>query len=126
MNVSNVTHIRNLIAGLPPERFYMADYAVDANFDPLRGTPAERLQNECGTAGCICGWVNAVMPGGDREDLTNHGTAALILGLNRTDADELFYALETPKVRTAITHADAVQVLDHLIEHGVVDWSIIQ
>jgi len=56
-------------------------------FGPFDG---QRLLNDCGTAGCVAGWQNAIM---GRNDLPNYGAARQDLGLTLNQAVELFSPL---------------------------------
>lgn len=107
MNVENIKKVRDHIAGLPPERFSMREW-------------------DCGTAACLGGWTERFFVG-DEEYLT---VASIMdcLGISPSEAEDLFhpgrFMTETFNPYDA-TPAQAVRVLDHLLETGEVDWSII-
>jgi hypothetical protein len=104
VNRENIQKVRDHIARLPPERFNMA-YPC---------TP-----HGCDSAACIGGWTNFVV-GGMGKGMFN---AQRALDL---PSPELFYpTYEGDTNPYDATCAQAVRVLDRLLETGEVDWSII-
>lgn len=113
MNRENIQKVRDLIASLPAKRFDMGN--------PL--TP-----HNCGSAACIGGWANFVRDPSDRG--ASLEAAAEWLGLpNPKGLPPLFFPGEFTTEGFdpyCATSAQAVQVLDHLLATGEVDWSIIE
>lgn len=117
MNRENIQKVRDHIAGLPAANFDMGDYG--------RSEP-------CGTVACIAGWVDIVV-GAHAEPTGISSNARDLLDLNSSQAFDLFWAkdhtrldeFDNPVSRWEATPAQAVQVLDHLLATGEVDWSII-
>ena len=86
---------------------------------------SDRSEHDCGTTACIAGWVHALQKGIKKtlmcklaDDIGEY--AQKYLGLNDHQADRLFY-----EVNSNITDKEAVKVLRHLAETGVVDWQIV-
>lgn len=110
MNVEAIKIVRDHIASLPPELFDMG--------------------NPCGSACCLGGHTNNVFYGDDQRPLiglSDEAGADTALGLSEDQARRLFYP-SMREGRAKPYHAephDAVRVLDHLLETGEVDWSII-
>lgn len=121
MNIENIRLVRNVIANLPPERFNMNYWAAYVENEDDVENIVEVLHN-CGTVACIGGWTNAIF--GDETESTYD--AAKHLGLSDRTAHSLFYPWGISKSFDEITIDEAIQVLDHLIETGEVDWSIVQ
>jgi hypothetical protein len=127
VNRENIKKVRDLIASLPPERLDMSqlfsrDDRVD--WDYWRNNP-RKFKEDCCTAACIAGWTLVRLAssqqrrcGADARD------AGQLLGLETEEADELFLP-EGYEQGGRYDRADAVRVLDHLLETGQVDWSII-
>lgn len=88
----------------------------------LAGRP-DRGGHDCGTVACIAGHVTAIYDRGvfGRDDNIG-GVARRILGINQSQADELFtgmpHALNVPNAK------QAAMVLFHLAETGKVDWNV--
>lgn len=121
MNRENIIKVRDVIAGLPAERFDMVDYVGYVGVE-WRGPV--NLKNDCDTCACVAGWVTAVIPGFDREGVAYFRFATRAFDLDRTVARSLFLpegSVAGGLVYTA-TPAHAVAVLDHLLETGKVDW----
>ncbi len=100
--------LRDFLAILPEERFNMSSTSVpDGPFD-------------CGTPACIAGWAHALFklkPGLEYyRDVGRH------LGLSRGDATDLFAAAQFPVVPRST--AQAVEVIDHYLATGKIDWSV--
>lgn len=95
--------------------------------DFLRALPAERFSMRdwhCGTAACIGGWAEQIFFGQFAADdkLNRH------LGLSEAQHDLLFYPhgafLPDGRMAFDASHAQAADVLDHLLKTGEVDWSV--
>lgn len=121
MNRENIQKVRDVIAGLPPERFDMSAYCRGPGL--ARATIGGAV-HVCGTAACIAGWTAAIFkprtrlvddPNGDDRLFF---TAASLLGLDEADAHRLFIPCDL----CGRTTTEAVRVLDHLLETGEVDW----
>lgn len=109
MNVENIKKVRDLIAGLPPEQFSM-------NYWGLAHHP-------CGSVACIGGWAEAILlPDGNRTKHLPEHVVCEALGLDPEQGGDLFYPGGN-YYQASIP--EAVQVLDHPLETGEVDWSII-
>lgn len=124
MNRKNVKLVRDHIAKLSPARFDMRSLHIVNGYKANFGIPNDRILIDCGTAACIAGWTNAILgnPDSEYDDATD---AAARLGLDEREADDLF----TPRgfdVKGRFTRAQAVAVLDHLLETGKVDWSVAE
>lgn len=107
MNRENIQKVRDHIASLPPERLDMYNWFREA---------------ECGTVCCIGGWTNLVLGPDEPRERWSVSKARGRLDISYTQADELFFGAG---VSSAVGPAQAVAVLDHLLETGEVDWSII-
>jgi hypothetical protein len=111
----NLTKVRNVIEFLDPSRFNMAQWNT-AN------SPNE-LAHKCETAGCIGGWAEPI--------LLSEDETAQLLGLSPSEGYALFYPSEcgTPEWVSRswqeLKPKHAVQVIDHLLGTGKVDWSVI-
>lgn len=107
--------------------------------------------DSCGTVACIAGWtclmeledkIDVILESGNNSDYSNPGTsmfvaiadiqgnniqerARQILGLDVTDACNLFDPRPNNTNLSNITASEAVLVLRHLAKTGEVDWSII-
>jgi hypothetical protein len=90
----------------------------------------DRSGHDCGTVGCIAGWTLALTNGVAtvKEMLGGriHAKAAEALGLDRLTALELFLAPGMGCHYGQVTPEEAVRVLRHLAETGVVDWSPVR
>ena len=103
MNRENIKKVRDHIAVAGDEHFDMRNW-------------------DCGTSACIGGWTDRLCgPPGNRDSTVTART----LGLDEEVANELFFMTETPVRMMDVTREHAVRVLDHLLETGEVDWSII-
>lgn len=120
MNRENIKKVRDVIAALPPERFDMGDVAYHRGRGEVLPQNRTVLHN-CNTAACIAGWTNALFgqPRSYRDGLND---AAQHLGLDPDEQRHLFCPVRYANGRT--TAAQAVRVLDHLLETGEVDWSV--
>jgi hypothetical protein len=81
------------------------------------------MKNWCGTACCIAGWTNVLIPDEEnaREDEHDFFAAERKLGLTRNQALELFSpALTIPY--SDVTPRQAADVLLRLADTGSVDW----
>lgn len=120
MNRENITKVRDVIAGLPPERFAMRTYIGVDGLDSSRVTPAAGIK-ECNSAACAAGWTMVTLK--PRSRASHHDYDAIaggLLGIDEDGADELF----RPEgwLHDEFTPAHAVRVLDHLLATGEVDW----
>lgn len=133
MNRENIQKVRDHIAALDAGRFNMTDYFVlpadegrDRYTDAARrqyGSNAAALEGSCGTAACIAGHALALLlPEQPIPDKPKE-VAADLFDIGDDEANELFVPDARTNSRT--TPAQAVRVLDHLLETGLVDWSII-
>jgi hypothetical protein len=120
MNLDNIKTLRAHIAGLPEERFNMAQWSArqSGNVDY---TVPEDLLTDCGTAGCIGGWACALA--GTRETRKFNSTEIMdtarnYLGLTHEQAAALFL----PDRLDGRTRAEAIAVLDTLIKTGQPHW----
>lgn len=118
MNVENIKKVRDLIASLPPERFNMRRLASRSRGRELRDV--RRIQHSCGTAACIAGWTNAIFCPENKNADTRE--ASIALGLYYIDHMLFmpFGYFDGPVSKA--TPAQAVAVLDRLLETGGVDW----
>lgn len=123
MNVENLRIVRDTIALLPPERFNMATWGGLQTNIYAQLVDQFQLKHDCGTCGCIGGWAQALLSKkGEPEEFEPRD----LLGLTSDEAEELFYPrLPNDRLWNSVTIPEAVKVLDHLIETGKVDWSII-
>ena len=55
MNIENLNKLRDHLKQLPEEKFYMADWIVEAT--PQGGFKSVKDWHHCGTAGCLAGWA---------------------------------------------------------------------
>lgn len=119
----NIRAVRDLIAIMDSSRFRM-DYWVAWNDDVSRDIDISDLAHTCETAGCIGGWTDAIF--GNRS--MGMESAMATLGLSVAESKILF----TPSIARGdgvdwiggdITQAEAVMVLDHLLETGEVSWA---
>lgn len=125
---TNLRRVRDFIAGLPANKFLMCTFGAFAG-DDWRAASSQEVKHGCGTAACIAGWANALL---STDDIPNLGerpfeSACALLGLQRDDGEMLFWPWNLSDdfdwVSEEATPAQAVRVLDHLIETGEVDWS---
>lgn len=110
----NITKVRDVIASLDPKRFEM-DRWISKVRSRAR-TIGGRL-NHCGTSACIAGWTLAVLSPNSRADGWDiPAEASHLLGLSN------WRGLFIPDNLNYRTQAQAVRVLDILLETGEVDW----
>lgn len=121
IDTANLRLVRDLLAELPPHLFNMRE--------PYEGS--------CETPACIYGWARTLM--GAAGKYITPRDAADWMGIPDDEAADLFgMAVDCERsyvagLRTSprfcskfdATPAQAVQVLDHLIATGKVDWSVI-
>jgi hypothetical protein len=114
MNRENIKKVRDHIATLTPAHFDMKYYETEKG---------------CGTVTCIAGWAKLLLA--PDEPKANATLGAKLFGLDIEAAWSLFHAGE-PDPRNPLYASrwgagpsEAVRVLDHLLETGKVDWSII-
>lgn len=117
MNRSRITRLRDLIAGLPAERVNMANFAAPGVHDA-----AAMLDDGCGTPACICGWGAALLGMTDHLKVAPSAEThvARWLGLSEYQANDLFYPVGYDGGHYG--QAEAVGVLDFLLETGEVRW----
>jgi hypothetical protein len=134
--VLNKENVRKVIEAIKNEDnfFNMVHFVIEGSM--LENYSSEELGNPpaCGTASCIGGWAVAIKlkESGEvvdylSDEIENKFTfeaAGEWLGLNGTDSTSLFLGghlnLDT------ITRAETIEVLEHLVATGVVDWSIVR
>lgn len=118
LNVENIKKVRDVIAALPRARFDMSRWAWRTDGTSVTtGDAVEVLEHDCGTAGCIGGWTEAIFGSPGVRGWCDEEVAAL-LGLGGAEGDRLFY----PHDVSDRTQTEAVAVLDRLIETGEVNW----
>lgn len=152
----NKTNIRRVIDQIKaePKRFNMSVYVGTLNPDPEddiyphvedEGHDTSVLAKSCGTVACIAGWAAYLAQPNKPPTSTAHMTeiAAEFLGLSAPNAvdlgedhnetDRLFFGwlpdrYDRPNGLSldAIAPEQAIKVLEHLIDTGEVDWSIVQ
>lgn len=88
-------------------------------FDPSVILVAE----ECGTAACIAGYV--VLANDGRRGGSIGNEAERILDIGDVDGGNLFTPRIMGKAYDEVTKEDAIKVLEHYRDTGVVDWNII-
>lgn len=129
MNTERILELADLIeAGQPDLYFNMATWGEQArNF--------VATEHACGTAACIAGWTLARFGKSGRATKVDHRrprdfddsvskAAAAVLGLNRSEAYDLFVpnsGLNGVDVYE-VTADHAVRTLRHLAKTGEVDW----
>lgn len=129
MNRENIQKVRDHIAAIPASRFNMGSY-FDGPTTEAR-TYRGMAEGACGSCACIAGHALALLvPNGRSGDYVMR--ARRLLGLNNREALRLFepesqdYWFMGEELRhESVTRDEAVRVLDHLLETGKVDWSII-
>lgn len=122
INVENIKKVRDHIAAVDAKRVNMQVWASN-KADPaqLPSDVVPTLLHDCGTCGCIGGWTEALLGRsikGDGAVMIEEDVGEL-LGLDDRGAWKLFY----PRDIENRTQAEAVAVLDRLIETGEVDWN---
>jgi len=134
MNTENILKVAAAIAEAPAERFIMGTFLTSVeNSHCYTGTRASRTA--CGTAGCIAGWANLVkfrmvnnpkalteLPTGSFHSIGQH-----FLGLVGEQSNDLFLMnnlsiSEFDELPGDARKAAAVNVLEHLVKTGKVDW----
>jgi hypothetical protein len=125
--------LRDFIAKLPAERFYIGNYVSTGDGRGWRGADSTENLHDCGTAACIAGWAaflfsREAVSARYSEDLDSppvHDIAAGLIGLTEREADNLFVPMGPGFLAwSQITNAHAAAVLTHLINTGEVDWSV--
>lgn len=95
-NIENIDRIISLLEKLPEERFNMYTHGTFGQPYHFQGTAEE----ECGTACCVCGWINYLRITQDLSvhfhdivegELSNNSAAADWLGVPVKAANEIFY-----------------------------------
>ena len=79
----------------------------------------------CGGPHCIGGWAQVLFYKGNPDGVKKRLEAQVgeLIGLDEDQSDALFYPHIEEGWET-ITSADAVKVLNHLIDHDEVDWTV--
>ena len=130
LNIERLTILRDHIAALDPSRFNMAVWS-QSDLDALSTATLYQMQHNCGTAACIGGWAETLFVAKEPTDFIGAGSDTLTieaLGITAEQAEELFfphYQLSEAGLDASysqLTQRQAVEVLDHLIETGQVDW----
>lgn len=88
--------VADAVEAAPPDRFNMGTWLTIRGKETFPESPrlAQKLNNSCGTAGCIAGWTVAVFPRAGKPDagrdynISHH--AERILGLSDEEASALF------------------------------------
>lgn len=115
-------------------RWWSGEYKPTGGYARVN-IPTEEVRAEgCGTCACIAGWASALLgPVTDElEDNEMIEVGSKLLGLEDRTARELFI----PWINSNLDHSwfqnindippkAGAMVLDHLLETGKVDWSII-
>lgn len=102
--------------------FNMADFISETEPDL---DVKDHAGNECGTACCIAGYLALLLRRcGERGPAST--LAQYHLGLDDYEAEQLFMGLGYNHNRALdeITPAEALAVIDHAIETGVIDWRV--
>lgn len=116
---TNMRRLRDMIAGLPAERFDMSE----------SGEWEDAGAGDCGTAACIGGWARALL----RRHVYSIDELAPDLGLTKREATALFYPgsgdsmwapMSDGRSPYDATPAQAANVLDHYLATGRIDWSV--
>jgi hypothetical protein len=118
--------VRDFIASIPEDNFNMITWGDTAqefrDRIAARGYDLQRGKHPCGTVACIGGWTEKLW---QLNSAPNVLAPSKLLGLTAELGQELFYPQGAKAAWYDITNAQAVQVLDHLLDTGEVDWSII-
>lgn len=147
----NKTNIRRVIDQIKaePKRFNMGVYIGEVDpVDPGQinedhGHDTSVLRTSCGTVACIAGWAAYLARPDKPPASTSHmlELASDFLGVEpaethpcrNTQGDMLFYGwmpggFQRPNdlLLSDIAPEKAIKVLEHLIDTGEVDWSIVQ
>jgi hypothetical protein len=121
LNKENIRKLRGVIAGLPDKRFDMSVWVgrrlSNGQLFSIFGR-SDELIHDCGTAGCIGGWAEALM----REAKSRRRSARSWLGLTEAQEGSLF--MPPGWNGDGFARSQAVAVLDHLLKTGKVDWSV--
>jgi hypothetical protein len=125
VNRENIKRVRDHIASLPPKRFDMSWWAINRTGAGAALAVPSDLIHDCGTAGCIGGWTEALFPGHGHKG-TGSRRAAKILSLSESQRVELFFMTGTGVLMTDVTLDMAVRVLDHLLATGEVKWAVAE
>jgi len=115
MNKENLIKVKDLIDGVPEEKFDMTDWAVE---------------HSCGTAFCIAGYAT-ILAGYNYRYVQKHGKRSFVndkgasgdpevvgaqfLGLTEEEARDLFYGNFTDRMRYRITKDEALAELERMI-----------
>jgi hypothetical protein len=124
MNRENIQKVRDHIASLPPERFDVSRFfglGSDELPEDAETAKAGQFVTNCGTTACVGGWTLAVLDP-EHSIFGAPVRAAELLGIDRSEARELFYG----GICVSAEQRQAVAVLDHLLATGEVDWSVTE
>lgn len=134
MNRDNILKVREHILALEDQRRFNMNYFLSQidQEGPSYYDPTVLLHN-CGTCACLAGWTAGLLDDQltdeqrDRNSIADRGR--VLLGLDSSQADRLFHPYNLHPSWgdewEAIPPRGAVEVLDHLLETGEIDWSII-
>jgi len=123
MNIERLTTLRDTLVALDPSRFNMKFWARDfETSNPIYSVSA--LEHNCGTAACIGGWAEALFDPDRKFHHNGVAHAGELLGLDADVAERLFFPRDDDHAWGA-TSAQAAKVVDHLINTGRVEWSVI-
>lgn len=120
MNKQNIKLVRDFLANMPDKRkFHMGYWSLEGFLVSAEDDLEDR--HGCGTIACIGGWTEMVL---------NTDVARDALGLTGREAQKLFYpfGIDTESWGSEwqnVKPRHAVKVLDHLLETGKIDWSVI-
>lgn len=123
-SLGRLQFVRDFIASIPEDNFNMRWWGLDgpvarATYAGPDTCPREERLHPCGTVACIGGWAMKLW--NDEGD-----SPASILKLDPVTAKSLFHPRYDGRSWGSYTNADAVKVIDHYLETGRVDWSIIE
>jgi hypothetical protein len=140
VNVENIKRVRDHIASLPEKRFAMQVYFGERDRHgmltrgwsrPEAKTNRQALEGSCGSCACIAGHAMAVLEPDAPIPDSVLPAARRALGLGVGPARRLFepnnhdaWFMKRGIDLSAVTQAQAVLVLDHLLNTGKVDWSV--
>jgi hypothetical protein len=154
MNVERLQQLSTYLAGLKDRNFDLSSWFFNPKI-PLTNlacnyhhhhmpvqpiTNAGALEGSCKSTACIAGHALALFAPNDLVPENPTTTAGYLLDLTLAQADALFTPEENADpeyenedgpnyiegIRRSIARAQAIQVLDHFITTGEVDWRIIR
>jgi hypothetical protein len=147
LNLPNLIRVRDHLAKVDPQAFdlsmwFQVEHRASCGFIATKKC-GQALEGSCGTTACIAGHVLALFTPNEFMSNDPATTAAELLGLSEEAGNDLFLPWSNRHVpvdypgeltrrdlpngtgRADVTTSQAVQVLDHLIETGEVDWRVI-